>query len=259
MEEIEKERGGDGVRAVDRALDILLAFGAGDRELTVAELLKRVDLSRPTLYRLLYTLQQNGFLSANGEPQRFRLGPAVGRLAWAWTSSFDLAEIAQPILRELWEETGETVALFIPHGATRQCIAELPSPQPLSFKRGVGYSEKIARGASGRALLAWMNPSDDQLGKYCEGLDIDPRALAAQLEGVRQSGYAQSHNELIVGAVAIAAPFFDQKEHAAGSVAIFGPTVRLDQARIEQLAIMLREHAARLSSLLGSSDNRHPG
>ncbi|KAI3605386.1 Transcriptional regulator, IclR family (plasmid) [Cupriavidus necator H850] len=256
MEEIEKERGGDGVRAVDRALDILSAFGAGDRELTVAELLKRVDLSRPTLYRLLYTLQQNGFLTANGEPQRFRLGPAVGRLAWAWTSSFDLAEIAQPILRELWEETGETVALFIPHGATRQCIAELPSTQPLSFKRGVGYSEKIARGASGRALLAWMNPSEEQLRKYCEGLDIDPFALAAQLESVRQSGYAESQNELIVGAVAIAVPFFDRKEHAVGSVAIFGPTVRLDHARVEELANTLREHAARLSALLGSSENR---
>lgn len=255
MEEVEKEKGGEGVRAVDRALDIMLAFGAGDRELTVAELMKRVDLSRPTLYRLLYTLEQNGFLTASGDPQRFRLGPSVGRLAWAWTSSFDLAEIAQPVMRKLWEETGETVALFVPHGATRLCIAEIPSPQPLSFKRGVGYSEKIFRGASGRALLAWMDPSAEQLRKYSDGMKLDLSELRSQLDAVRKDGYAESHDELIAGAVAIAAPFFDQKESLAGSVAIFGPSVRLDNDRIKELAATLREHTASLSALLGSTSS----
>jgi Transcriptional regulator len=253
MTEAEKEKGGEGVRAVDRALDILLAFGAGDRELTVAELLKRVDLSRPTLYRLLYTLQQSGFLTASGDPQRFRLGPAVGRLAWAWTSSFDLAEAAQPTLRALWEETSETVALFVPQGATRICVAELPSPQPLSFKRGVGYSERIVRGASGRALLAWMDVSDDQLRQYCRDLDVDVGTLAKQLARVREAGYAQSRDELIAGAVAIAAPFFEHSGRVAGSIAIFGPSVRLEQARITKVAQSLRRHAAELSSLLGST------
>ena len=253
MDEVEKEKGADGVRAVDRALDILLAFGASDRELTVAELLKRVDLSRPTLYRLLYTLEKSGFLTSNGEPQRFRLGPAVGQLSWAWTSSFDLSQVAQPVLRSLWEATGETVALFIPHGATRVCIAELPSPQPLSFKRGVGYSERIVRGASGRALLAWMNASDEQLERYCEGLDVQLSALTALLKEAKEQGYAVSHDELIKGAVAIAVPFFDHTGQVAGSIAIFGPGVRLDSARIEQIALLLQEHAASLSKLLGSA------
>lgn len=58
----ETEKPGESVRAVDRALEILLAFTATDYELTVGQLLKRVDLSRPTLYRLLYTLEQCGFV-----------------------------------------------------------------------------------------------------------------------------------------------------------------------------------------------------
>jgi len=250
--EKEKEKGSEGVRAVDRALEILSAFGASDRELTVGEILKRVDLSRPTLYRLLYTLEQNGFLTSSGDPQRFRLGPAVGRLAWAWTSSFDLAELAQPILRGIWEETGETVALFVPHGATRICIAELPSPQPLSFKRGVGYSERIVRGASGRALLAWMSPSAEQLERFCEGLNIDAGDLAAKLEAVRAQGYAVSRDELITGAVAMAVPFFDHSGRVAGSIAIFGPSVRMDASRIDGIASRLLESASKLSLLLGS-------
>lgn len=248
----EREKGADGVRSVERALDILLAFGDSDRDLTVAELLKRVDLSRPTLYRLLYTLEQSGFVLAEGDPQRFRLGPAVGRLAWAWSSSLDVAALAQPVLRAIWEETGETVALFVPQGAVRICVAELPSSQPLSFRRGVGYNERIVRGASGRALLAWMNPSMEQLTSYCEGLDFEPKDLAKKLQSVRKLGYAVSRNELIAGAVAIAVPFFDHGGSVAGSIGVFGPGVRLDQDRIEAIADGLIGHAQALSHLLGA-------
>jgi len=254
----EKEKGADGVRAVERALDILLAFGDSDRDLTVGELLKRVDLSRPTLYRLLYTLEQSGFVLAEGDPQRFRLGPAVGRLAWAWSSSLDVAALAQPVLRAIWEETGETVALFVPQGAVRICVAELPSSQPLSFRRGVGYNERIVRGASGRALLAWMNPSIEQLTRYCEGLDFEPKDLAKKLQSVRKLGYAVSRNELIAGAVAIAVPFFDHGGGVAGSIGVFGPSVRLEQDRIESIADALIGHAQTLSHLLGTPATR-PG
>src|SRR2546421_12774516 len=82
---MDNDKAQDGaVRAVGRALDILLAFTPQDNELTVGELVKRVDLSRPTLYRLLHTLEQSGFLLSSGEPQRFRLGPAGGGLAPGW-------------------------------------------------------------------------------------------------------------------------------------------------------------------------------
>ena len=74
MTKVEKS---DNVRAVGRALEILLAFTPQDAELSATELLERVDLSRPTLYRLLYTLQEHGFIVSAGEPQRFRFGPAV--------------------------------------------------------------------------------------------------------------------------------------------------------------------------------------
>src|SRR5215510_4210928 len=76
---------GDSVRAVDRALDILLAFKPQDDALTVSELLRRVELSRPTLYRLLRTLQRKQFLIASGDLQRFRLGPAIAQLSHVWT------------------------------------------------------------------------------------------------------------------------------------------------------------------------------
>lgn len=127
---IPKVSGGENVRAVDRALDILSAFRADDHGLTVAELQQRRDLSRPTLYRLLGTLEQRGFLSSAGEPLRFRLGPAVAQLSNAWRASLDVAVVAQPMLRELWRQSRETVALYLREDPYRICVAEIESPQP---------------------------------------------------------------------------------------------------------------------------------
>lgn len=241
----------ENVRAVGRALEILLAFTAQDFELTPGELLKRVDLSRPTLYRLLYTLEENGFLVSSGEPQRFRLGPSVAKLAHVWTASLDLSQIAQPVLHRIWRETGETVAMFVPQGGLRLCVAELPSPQPLNFKRGVGYTERIVRGASGRALLAYMASTPEQLAQYVQDSGVDAAVLEKELDLTRRQGYASSHSELISGAVAIAVPFFDRNGLVAGSLGVFGPEVRLNAARLKQFSKLLKEEAATLSGILG--------
>lgn len=241
----------DNVRAVGRALEILLAFTAQDFELSPSELLKRVDLSRPTLYRLLYTLEEQGFLVSVGEPQRFRLGPSVARLAHVWTSSLDLAAVAEPVLRRIWRATNETVAMFVPQRELRLCVAELPSPQPLNFKRGVGYTERIVLGATGRAILAYMEASPEELRDYVRDTKVNLKELEAELAQTRKRGFASSHSELISGAVAVAVPFFDRHTQVAGSIGVFGPEVRLDGARLKQITKLLQAEAESLSAMLG--------
>jgi len=241
----------DNVRAVSRALEILLAFTPSDIELSPAELLQRVDLSRPTLYRLLYTLQESGFLVSVGEPQRFRLGPSVARLAHVWTASLDISALAEPVLRRIWNQTHETVALFVAQGENRLCVAELPSPQPLNFKRGVGYTERIVRGATGRAILAYLDATPQDMKVFARGTGVDLKTLGNELIATRKRGYASSHHELIPGAVAVAVPFFDQHRKVAGSIGVFGPEIRLSDSACKRIAQTLKTESLQLSALLG--------
>jgi DNA-binding IclR family transcriptional regulator len=240
----------ENVRAVQRALDILLAFTRGEPVLTAAQLLQRVALSRPTLYRLLSTLEQQGFVASSGEPQKFRLGPSVAKLSYVWTESLDLTLIAQPIMQRLWEQTRETVAIFVPQGDQRFCLAELPSPQPLNFKRGTGYTERIAKGASGRAILAHTEFTEADLARYLKDTGLKPKPFKQRLAETRQLGYAVSRDELIEGAVAVAAPFFGLTG-VAGSIGIFGPATRLGDTRVKVLGRMASDAADSLSALLG--------
>lgn len=248
---VDNERGTDSVRAVERALDILLAFRGANGGLTVAELLQRVDLSRPTLYRLLNALQIKGFVASSGDPQRFRLGPSIAQLAHSWTTSLNLSDIAEPVMRRVWEVTGETVALFIPEGLMRLCVAEMPSQHPLSFKRGVGYRERLVLGASGRSILAHVDNGVD-LQAYAEGTEVDVDRCREELRKVRRRGYAVSRDELIRGAVAVAAPIFGAEGQVVGSLGVFGPSVRLPESRVQEFGQLLVSEVARISNALGS-------
>lgn len=245
------EKQGEGVRAVDRALDVLMAFTAEDNQLTAGQLSKRTGLSRPTLYRLLHTLELKGFVLSEGDPQKFRLGPAVGHIAHVWSSGIDLTAVAQDTMRRVWEATGETVALFSRMGTERVCVAEMPSRQPLSFKRGVGYRERVALGASGRVILAYLDEAAVQAALASGPLPFERERFDAELQQIRERGYGVSRDELIQGAVAIAAPFFRAGGEVAGSLAVFGPAVRIEPERAAEYGRLLAREAHALSVTLG--------
>ena len=240
------------VRAVERALDILKAFNTQRSSMTATELAQAVNLSRPTLYRLLKTLEKNEFVISSGEPLKFSLGPAIAQMGHVWTSTSSVSDIAQPILENLRKRTGETVALFLLEGQYRVCIAELPSQHPLNYKMGVGYKELITVGASGRAILAFAPSSSPFESRQTASTNHKKVDLKKELSQIQEKGYAISQQELIEGAVAIAAPFFKNTKEVVGSIAVFGPSVRFKKESIASYTKQLLQAAKELSKAMGA-------
>ena len=224
------------VRAIERAINVLACFDHQTPELSVTYLQKHTGLSRPTLYRILTTLEGKGVIRSFGQPQRFALGHEASRLAARWIGQDEFQRAARPVLQRLWEQTDETVALFVATNNGRKiCIEELQSRQALTFKRGVGFTEPLSVGASGKAMLAFTSAATD-----------DP-----EYEAVRRTGVRVSEGEIIAGAVAIAAPIFDRDGSVKGSVCIFGPEVRLSDSRRNSCIEQVREASQEISSALG--------
>lgn len=224
------------IRSIERAVDVLACFDQATPQLSVTALQKRTGLSRPTLYRILATLERKGVIRSFGEPQRFELGHEASRLAANWIGQDDYIRAARPVLRRLWDDTDETVALFIvADGDKKICIEELQSRQALTFTRGVGFTEDLATGASGKAMLAFTQPAGGN----------------SEFEDVRRSGVCVSEGEIIEGAVAIAAPVFDRDGAVKGSVCIFGPAVRLADARRGECIDRVKQASEAISYALG--------
>ncbi len=215
------------VRAVERAIDILRCFGGETPTLAVTDLRRRLGLSRPTLYRLLATLERKGLVRSFGEPRRFELAHGVVELAQSWLGRIDVAQVARPMLDDLWRRTEETVALFVPTSARiKICVGELRSRQALTFTRGSGFTEPMTLGSSGKVMLAFMKRAEieDVLGDLESG---GRDRLMAELADIRRDGSCVSTGEIIAGAVAIAAPVFDAGGAVAASISVFGPEARL--------------------------------
>jgi DNA-binding IclR family transcriptional regulator len=245
-EDTETKGEGSTVRAVDRAIAILQCFTADKPALSVLEIQRRVGLSRPTLYRLLQTLAATGLVRAEGDPQRFRLAHGVMELAHVWLAGLNRVDVARPILEALRESTGETAALFVLREQKRICVLELESHHALTIARGVGDTGDITLGASGKAILAHLdeNRRDAILDQVTKARRAE---LTKALELARSRGYAISHGEVFVGAVALAAPVFNHNGEVAGCVGLFGPKARVKDSDIPRFGALVMQAANAIS------------
>ena len=254
--ETEDENGAaSSVRAVDRAIAILQAFSAEQPAMSVLELQQRVGLSRPTLYRLLHTLATRGLIRSEGDPQRFKLAHGIMQLSQVWLKGLDVTVVARPAVEGLRDKTGETAALFALQGNQRVCVLEAESRHELSIVRGIGETMAITKGATGRAILAFLDAERkaallDALPKSERAVDRG-RILERALDEAQSVGYATSFGEVIVGAVAVAAPYFDHRGAVAGSVGLYGPNARIAENDIPRLGKLVVGAAREVSKLLG--------
>ncbi len=217
----------ESVRSVERAVDVLFSFSQDQPVMDMPALQEHTGLSRPTLYRLLRTLEAKGLIYSFGSPLRFQLGPRFGLLAGSWTPAPALVALATGPLDRLWQATQETVALMMPISPThRMCVFEHKSPQPLSFSRGMGYSEPLHRGASGKVLLAYMQP-EQRRAALAPASRRDRELALKEIDAVLADGVLVTHGEVIAGTVAVSAPVVARTRQAVAAVCIFGPELRL--------------------------------
>jgi DNA-binding IclR family transcriptional regulator len=186
-----------------------------------------------------------------GDPPRYRLDIGVGRLADKWTNSLDIVRLAAPLTRKLLERYDETVALYIRKENIRLCVLEMPSRQPLSFTRGLGHSGSLVRGASGLAMLAFIDAEEAEHMIDHERDKVQARLARRKLPEIRTTGYAVSSGDFIPGAQAIASPVFDRHGDVLASIGLFGPSVRFPAKRVNECAKAIKHSASLLSSLLG--------
>lgn len=239
------------VRSVNRAIAILKAFSIGKPSMSVIEIQEKVNLSRPTVYRLLETLAAQGLVRAYGTPQRFSLDYEVGRLGQTWVAGLDPVASGLPILERLHQETKETVALALTRDRQHLYVWEMPSPQVMSMSRGIGPMDHLTRGASGKVILAFMNEKDLNSVLLTAPKDIDKKSLLKQLEKIRRDKYYVASGEIFPGAVGIAAPYFDRSNRVTGAVVVYGPEVRFSDETITKTIKLVVESAMAISATLG--------
>lgn len=245
-----------GTQAIRRAVALLKAFGPDSNALTPMELSQRADLNRSTVYRLLNALEHEGFV-ASDEAGRYRLGPEMAILGALALRQIDLRALAQPYMRTLVGQTGETVDLEVLHGGQTLIIDEMSGDHLVSAASNVGTLYPAHCASTGKALLAALAP--EALDMALEGVLMargprsitEPDALREELALVRARGYATSYDELEAHLNAIGAAIFDHRGVAVAAISVSAPATRLPRKREAEIAALVVAASKAISAQLG--------
>ena len=240
------------VEATVRAVAILDALADGS-EAGTTELARRTGISASTVSRQLGTLARLGLAEHVPATGRYRLGVRVLRLANAVLGRLNVRDAARPHLEELVHAVGETATLSIPGAGDAITVDFVPTERYLQGVTRLGRPSVGHASSAGKVMLAFGDVPlpRGKLTAFTPKTITDPDALAAEIERVREQGWAEATDERELGLAAIAAPVWGSNGELAAIVALQGPTSRFDEPAMRAALPLLLECTKAISLALG--------
>jgi len=245
--------------SIEKAIDILCVFDLKNQELSARDISDSLNIPLSSTYKYLDLLLKKGFISKEPDTKKFSLGLTVYKMGNLAAARISFIDIAQPHMRSLAKESGETVTLTVINGWEALCVEVIESSKIVKWTVKRGASIPLHAGASSKILLAYQDNTfiDDMvenagLPALNENTLTEPEKLKEELKNVRDKGYALSNSEVEAWAGAIAAPIFNHKGKLVAGLTIVGPPDRIFNEESGRLIEMTRHTAEIISSELGS-------
>jgi len=206
----------EGVRSVERAVDLLEGFDVHHPARTLRELVGATGLPKSTALRLLSTWEHRGFIALLGDG-RYTLGPGLLRWARAADALWEVNGATRETMRELVERYGETVNLYVRQGDHRISIAQHEGTAVVRSVVVVGAPMPLSAGASARVLTTGVE-------------------------------FAVSHGEREIGASSVAAAIRAGDGRTLAALTMSGPTTRFVEETVQEYVTAVRAAAARIQT-----------
>ena len=245
------------ITSLQRGLRLLHLFSESPHGLTAKQVAGLSRLPVSTVHRFLANLVTSNFLSCDGEGQ-YHLGIACFAIGHAAVGQLDIRRLSLPYLRELNQQTRETIHLTVRHGLSAVYVEKLDSPEPLRIHSRIGAAVPLYCSAVGKVMLAYM-PQDErdrvlpelQMKRLTPNTVGNLQELETELYRVRKNGYACDLEEHEMHIRCVAAPIWDHLGSVQSSVSITVPVVRMPALRLRQLAPLIQAAGMQISRELG--------
>lgn len=239
------------VRAVERALDILLCF-TNESDLGLTELASRVGLHKSTVHRLLASLEGKGFIIRDPASEKYKLGYRVWELSANLMQSDDMSVVLLPEMERLRDVVGETISLYVRDGHERIRIQAVQSRQAVRRVAPVGARLALVVGASSKILVAYADKAiqHELLEEISWPEGLSREAFMKQIEHILEVGYATSIEEREPGAAAVAAPIYNRTGQLVAALSISGPANRLTADKMQEQAGIIIESAKLMGRMI---------
>jgi DNA-binding IclR family transcriptional regulator len=243
------------ITALARGLDVLSCFRSGDRSLSNQQIAERCGLPKSTITRITYTLTKLGYLVQLPDGGRFALGNATLALGSATLARMDVRQLARPLMHDLAEFSGATVAIAVRDKLSMIYVEVSHSTAALALTLQVGSRIPLATSAIGRAYMARASEREreDILNRARE---LDDQAYANVVTGLeraladdREYGCATSFGDWQTHVNGIAVGFRPVSGNSAMAINCGGPSTTLSREfLLNEVRPRLLELAQRLEA-----------
>ncbi|MDX1529239.1 MAG: IclR family transcriptional regulator C-terminal domain-containing protein [Gammaproteobacteria bacterium] len=251
--------GGGQVQSLSRALGLLEHLAAAaERGISLTDLARRARLAPSTTHRLLATLEKQGFAELDTERGLWFVGVRTFVVGNAFLAHRDFVATARPFMRQLMEESGESVNLGILDEGELVFLSQVECREMMRMFVRLGARVPAHASGVGKALLAALSESEVDAILEKRGLQrftdntIDARAiLRDDFARVRERGYAFDDEEHAVGLRCVASTLHDELGEPIAAISLSGPRARITDQRVEILGRLVRDTADRITRALG--------
>lgn len=247
---------------VKKALDVLEHVIAAKDTVGVTEVARAVDINPSTVYRVLTTFKEYGFVEQD-ENNRYYAGMGLLRLVGPLLARLEPRKVARPILERLARETGESANLMVPDGDQGVYVDSVQGTQSIRMVVDIGKREEYHCSAVGKAILAHLPEqtfkrlAERGFTRFTPKTITDASLLSVHLRLISEQGYAIDDEEGEEGTRCVGAPLFNGAGEIVGGISLAGPAFRMSMSRIESLIPKVKEAAAEISALLGYKPEDH--
>lgn len=230
------------INSVDRSIDIIEYLFNQDKEASISQISKDLEIYKSTVYRTLATLENRGYVMQNPETGKYTLGYRL--YVYGMNKKNFLVSSIMPYLLQLNEEFYETVTLSIlmKDADGRYSVENIASVQSRhNLSANVDGTDQIECYCSslGKCLLAFDRTVD--LSSYCNAelkkwtvntIDSYDRLLT-EIQNVKSHGYAFDNEEYEIGLFCLGVPIMSGGT-AVAAMSISGPASRIRDSQLEE-------------------------
>lgn len=245
------------LKSINRCLDIIEALAEERRGISLKQLALKVKMNQSTVFRVLNTLLQRGYVEQDPTTRQYSLGIKILELGSSLLEEMELYTQILPFMGRLREECDETVALGILRDGGVFILASVSGSLPDSVYVRQGGRYPFHCTALGKVLCAYLAEDElDQLvkvakmEKYTSNTVTDRVPYTELLQSVRRAGLAIEDEEFLEGMVSLAAPLRNHQGKVVAGLSILLPKIRY-KCREEELAALLKRFASHISQRFG--------
>jgi IclR family transcriptional regulator, KDG regulon repressor len=240
---------------VVKGLAVLEALARASAPMRLSALAEQLGLQKSNVHRLLSTLMAQGFVEQEGETGRYGLTLKIWELGTAVLAVNPVKRRATPYMQDLHQLTGETVSLTILDGDDVLYLDKIFSPRPLRFMTRSGSRALAITTAAGKAMLAYTDDAaaiiDRSIATLVGRPVQDARALMAELEQIREQGYATGTGNWTPGIVSIAGAIIDPDGRSGAALTVSGPAERISESKRKAIIEAVMNVCAQMAQSYG--------